>query len=69
MMASCTLSVRSQMPGVGVTATSTAVLSPSAFTARSWKVWRTSLVRPVTVKPASFAPPTPLFSIGVKSIG
>ena len=52
------------MPGVGVTASaSAAVLSPWAFTARSWKVWRTSLVRPVTVNPASFVPSTPLLAI------
>ena len=54
------------MPGVGVTAfDSTAALSPRAFTARSSKVWTTSSVRAVTVKPSSFAPPAPLFAIGM----
>ena len=55
------------MPGVGVTGPAIAAApSPSALTTRSWKVWGTSLVSPVTVNPAWFAPPTALFAIRVQ---
>ena len=68
--ASCTCCVRSQMPGVGVTGSdSDAVPSVVPATRRSSKVYTVSLVSPVTVKPASFAPPSPLFGICVKFAG
>ena len=62
--------VRSQMPGVGVTGPAMAASpSPAAFTARSSKVWASSLVSPVTMNPPSFAPPSALSAIAVQVRG
>ena len=62
--------VRPQMPGVGVTGPAVAASPPpEAFTARSSKVWASSLVSPVTMNESSFASSGPLSAIAVQVRG
>ena len=62
-IASRTWEVRPQTGKVAAVAASLA--SPSVLTARTWKVCATPALSPVTVTPASLAPPGALSSIGV----
>ena len=58
------------MPGVGVTAFDSAVALSVVPTNRlSSKVYTVSLVRPVTVYPSSFAPPSALLGMSVQVAG
>ena len=58
------------MPGVGVTEASFETApAPSAFTARTWKVCRLSLVRVSAVKRPAFVPPAALSGIAVQPAG